>query len=272
MQDSSVVRICSCQISSIWEEPERTLEKAGVFIRHAAASGASLICFPEQFATGWDPRPRKNIQDIHGSIVSSLQAYAKEYHIGILGSFRRAGDPLPKNTVVMIGRDGSILSTYAKMHLFSHGHEDEGNSPGSDLGIFTLDTLICGIAICYDLRFPDLFRLYAQRGAQAVFIPAAWPLTRIRHWELFIQARALENQMYIIGVNTTGQTPIDSYSGNSLAADPQGTIISRANEAEQLVFTDLDPAAVAAERRQFPVEKDRKDALYHSLSHDCRGR
>lgn len=122
MQNSSVVRICSAQISSIWEEPEKTLEKAGTFIRHAAASGAALICFPEQFATGWDPQPRKNIQDIHGCIVSSLQAYAKEYGIGILGSFRQVNDPLPKNTAVAIGMDGRILSTYAKMHLFSSGH------------------------------------------------------------------------------------------------------------------------------------------------------
>jgi predicted amidohydrolase len=268
MQNQSVVRICSAQIASIWEEPEKTLEKAGVFIRHAAASGAALICFPEQFATGWDPQPRKNIQDIHGSIVSSLQAYTKEYGIGILGSFRQKHDPLPKNTAVVIGSDGRILSTYSKMHLFSYGHEDEGNSPGTDLGIFTLGSLSCGIAICYDLRFPDLFRLYSQKGVQAVFVPSAWPHIRTRHWELFIPARALENQMYIIGVNTTGQTPIESYSGNSMTADPQGTIISRANDAEQLVFTDLDPAAVSATRRQFPVERDRRDALYHSLSRD----
>ena len=272
MQNPSVVRICSAQIASIWEEPEKTLEKAGIFIRHAAASGAALICFPEQFATGWDPQPRKNIQDIHGSIVSSLQGYAKECGIGILGSFRQADDPLPKNTAVAIGRDGTILSTYAKMHLFSSGHEDEGNSPGTALGIFTLDTLTCGIAICYDLRFPDLFRLYAQKGVQVVFVPSAWPHIRTRHWELFIQARALENQMYVLGVNTTGQTPIDRYSGGSMTADPLGIIISRANDAEQLVFTDLDPAVVDTARRQFPVEKDRKDALYRALSRESSGR
>jgi predicted amidohydrolase len=237
MDNPSVVRICSAQISSIWEEPEKTLEKA----------------------------------DIHGSIVSSLQAYAKAYRITILGSFRQVNDPLPKNSAVVIGRDGTILSTYAKMHLFSHGHEDEGNSPGTDLGMFTLDSLTCGIAICYDLRFPDLFRLYAKNGVQAVFIPSAWPQIRTRHWELFIQARALENQMYVIGVNITGQTPIEFYSGNSMTADPQGIIISRANDAEQLVFTDLDPAIVAETRHRFPVEKDRRDALYRSLSPDNRG-
>ena len=243
-----------------------------MFARHAAASGATLICFPEQFATGWDPRPQKNIENIHGSIVTTLQAYAKEYGIGILGSFRQANNPLPKNTAVAIGRDGTILSTYSKMHLFSYGHEDKGSSPGTDLGIFTHDSLTCGIAICYDLRFPDLFRLYARNGVGVVFVPSAWPQFRTRHWELFIQARALENQMYIVGVNTTGKTPIESYSGDSMTADPQGTIISRANEAEQLVFTDLDPAFIATTRHHFPVEKDRKDELYHALSRDSGGR
>ena len=255
-------------MTSAWEDPEKSLAKAESLTQHAAASGADVICFPEQFATGWDPQPRTTIQDIHGSVVSSLQRYAKEYGIAILGSFRQANNPLPKNTAVAIGRDGTILSTYSKIHLFSYGHEDEGNSPGMDLGMFTLNSLTCGIAICYDLRFPDLFRLYARQGVQAVFVLSAWPHIRSRHWELLIQARALENQMYIVGVNTTGQTPIGLYAGHSMTADPQGIIISRANEAEQLIFTDLDSAAVAATRCQFPVEQDRRDALYRSLSRD----
>jgi predicted amidohydrolase len=260
-----IIRVCSAQIASTWEDPEKTLIKAETFIRHAADCGAKLICFPEQFATGWDPKPHKNIQDIHGSIISSLQAYAKEYRIGILGSFREAHDPLPKNSAVAIGRDGRILASYAKMHLFSFCHEEEANTPGTDLGIFAFDSLTCGIALCYDLRFPELFGLYAGRGVHAVFVPAAWPQSRIRHWELFITARAAENQMYILGVNTTGKTPVDLYSGASMTADPHGTIISRADEAEQLLFSDINPGEVERAKKAFPVEKDRKDALYHSL-------
>jgi omega-amidase len=260
-----ITRVCSAQIASAWEDPEKTMRKAETFIRHAADCGAKLICFPEQFATGWDPQPHNNIQDIHGSIISSLQAYAKEYRIGIIGSMREVYDPLPKNTAVAIGSDGRILARYAKMHLFSFCHEHEANSPGTDLGIFTFDSLTCGIAICYDLRFPELFRLYAKNGVHAVFIPAAWPHGRIRHWELFITARAAENQMYILGVNTTGKTPVDIYSGASMTADPHGTIISRADEAEQLLFSEIDPGEVERTKSAFPVEKDRRDALYHDL-------
>ena len=266
MAERKTVRICSAQISGIWEDPQKTLEKAGVFIRHAAASGADLICFPEQFATGWDPRSGKNIQGIDGIIVTSLREMAKENAIAILGSFRERHDPLPKNTAVAIGSDGSILGTYAKMHLFSHGEEHKGFSPGTELGIFTIGSLRCGIAICYDLRFPDLFRIYAQNGVQAVFVPAAWPQVRIRHWEIFIQARALENQMYVTGINTTGVTPVDSYAGASMTADPHGSIICRANETEQLLFCDIDPSAVGEAQKSLPVAKDRKDRIYEKLS------
>jgi len=260
-----IIRVCSAQIASTWEEPEQTLLKAETFIRHAADCDAKLICFPEQFATGWDPRPHKNIQDIHGGIISSLQGFAKEYRIGILGSLREVHHPLPKNTVIAIGGDGGILASYSKMHLFSFCHEHEGNSPGTDLGIFEFDSLTCGMAICYDLRFPELFRLYAKNGVHVIFVPAAWPQSRLGHWELFIRARAAENQMYVLGVNTTGKTPVDTYAGASMTADPHGTIICRAGEAEQLLFSDIDPGEVEMTRSGFPVENDRRDALYHSL-------
>jgi omega-amidase len=266
MQDPSGIRICSAQVASIWEEPAKTLEKAGILIRHAASSGAAIICFPEQFATGWDPESGKNLQDTSGLIVSSLREYARTHQIAVIGSFRSQGDPLPENTAVVIDKDGRILTTYSKIHLFSPGNEQVGFSPGSELGIFTLGPFTCGIAICYDLRFPDLFRIYAQKGVQVVFVPAAWPQKRINHWELFITARAAENQMYVAGVNTTGVTPVDTYAGSSMTADPHGTIISRANDAEQLVFADLDPALVETARRSFPVDLDRKDALYKALS------
>jgi omega-amidase len=252
-------------MTSIWEEPEKSLVKAELFIRRAAASGADLICFPEQFATGWDPSSRNNIEEPEGTVVSALRKYAKESGIGILGSFRERSEPKPKNTVVAIGKDGTIQSVYSKIHLFSPARENEAFTPGNELGIFTLGKMSCGIAICYDLRFPELFRLYAQKGVQAVFVPAAWPAGRIRHWELFISARAAENQMYIVGVNTTGKTPVDTYPGASMTADPHGTIVSRANDAEQLIFVDLDPAMVDSVRSFFPVGNDRRDALYREL-------
>jgi omega-amidase len=252
-------------MTSAWEDPEKSLAKAELFIRHAAASGADLICFPEQFATGWDPCSTRNIEGIEGRIIPALQKYARESGIGILGSFRERFTPSPRNTAVAVGRDGRLLARYSKIHLFTPARETNTFTCGTELGIFEMGGLRCGIAICYDLRFPEVFRAYAKRGVQAVFVPSAWPASRLRHWELFITARAAENQMYIVGINTTGTNPVDTYAGSSMTADPHGTIISRANEAEQLAFADLDPAVVDAARSSFPVGRDRRDTLYRDL-------
>lgn len=252
-------------MTSVWDDPARSLEKAETFIRHAAASGAEIICFPEQFATGWDPHSSRHVMDRGSGIVPSLQQYARDAGITVIGSFREQFAPFPRNTAAVIGKNGEILASYAKIHLFSPAGENTAFSPGTDLAVFRCGPLTCGIAICYDLRFPEVFSAYAARGVQAVFVPAAWPASRLRHWELFIQARAAENQMYVVGVNTTGKNPVDTYAGASMTADPQGTIISRANDAEQLVFVDIDPDASDAARTSFPVRNDRKDPIYRTF-------
>jgi predicted amidohydrolase len=251
------------------ESPDETLRKISPLVQHAAASGAEMICFPEQFPTGWNPDSLLSAEGMNGHIVLALCEMAKKYHIGILGSFRRKEvdeDSLPKNSAIAIGKEGNILARYDKIHLFRPGGEDRGFSPGSNLGIFKLGPLTCGIAICYDLRFPELFRIYAQQGVQVIFVPAAWPERRINHWELFITARACENQMFVSGINTTGKTPVDTYTGSSMTADPNGSIICKANVAEQLLFCDIDPDLVESARSSFPVAKDCRDALYNRLS------
>jgi len=263
-----VVRACSAQIGSDWEDPERTLSRAEQFIQHAARSGADIICFPEQFATGWDPESLNFAQGLSGPIITALKSFATESRIAILGSFREAASAEMRNTAVLIGSDGRLLACYSKIHLFSHARENEFFHPGTKLGIFSLGPLSCGIAICYDLRFPELFRIYAQNGVHVVFIPAAWPESRIRNWELFIRARAAENQMYIVGINTTGTTPVDRYSGTSMTADPFGTIIQRAGDAEQLLYSDLEIRVVEEARLAFPVARDRKEETYYALSRD----
>jgi predicted amidohydrolase len=122
-----------------------------------------------------------------------------------------------------------------------------------------------GIAICYDLRFPEIFGLYASKAAMCVLVPSAWPCSRIRHFELFVRARALENQYYVVGINPVGTTPVDRYCGRSLCADPHGEIVARAGSETDLMVVTLDTAAVEGARSHLPVHADRKDALYQSL-------
>ncbi|MGD1004732.1 MAG: nitrilase-related carbon-nitrogen hydrolase [Methanoregulaceae archaeon] len=259
------MKCCSAQLASCWENPEKTLKKAKLFIEKAASLEVSIIVFPEQFATGWDPCSHKFIQNRSGSIVSTLKKYAKEYSIALLGSFREQHHPLPHNTAVVIDGEGSIKVVYAKMHPFTPAHEERRYSAGDNIAIFNIDKMKFGIAICYDLRFPSLFQIYAKQGVHGVFIPAAWPASRIEHWELFIKARAVENQMYIIGVNTVGKTPVDEYLGSSMTVDPKGSVIAKAGEVEELLISDLDANSVENTRQNFPAHKDIRTDLYQKL-------
>jgi omega-amidase len=259
------MRCCSAQITSCWEDPATTLQKIRPLISYAAESGARIIAFPEQFATGWDPGSNRHLQDESGPIVTTLKTCAKEYSIAILGSFRKTHQPLPVNTAVAIGADGSVIAQYAKIHPFTFAGEDRCYSAGDDIAIFEVGGMRMGIAICYDLRFPELFRIYADRGVHGVIVPSAWPKSRLRHWELFIRTRAAENQMYVIGVNTTGSNPVDVYAGASMTAGPDGSVIARADEGETLLYSDLDSVAVEDARRHFPVHKDQRTDLYRRL-------
>jgi omega-amidase len=259
------VKIFGAQIGSIWEDPAATLKKAEPFIREAADQGGSLICFPEQFATGWDPASRLHVQDRSGPIVSTLRDLAREYGIAILGSFREASGSGPRNVCIAVDMNGDELASYAKCHLFTPAGEDQYYIPGDATGIFTLGGMSYGIAICYDLRFSGLFSAYARKGIQAMIVPAAWPASRIGHWELFIRARALEHQMYVIGINTTGITPVDSYNGHSRAADPSGTVIAEPGSGETAFPVSLDRDTIDRIREAFPVARDQNPDLYSRL-------
>lgn len=258
--------IAGAQVRSVWSNPSASLEKAEPWVRAAAGSGASLICFPEQYATGWDPASGDFVQDKRGSIASGFRHLAREFGIAVLGSFREQGVQRPRNTCIVFDEDGEEIASYAKCHLFSPAHEEDHYEPGNDLGIFPLDGLSCGIAICYDLRFADLFRISAERGVHAMLVPAAWPASRIGHWELFIRARAIDHQMYIIGINTTGETPVDSYCGTSIAADPRGAVIARAGTGEELLIAGIERETVLTVRKTLPVIHDRRPDMYTRLS------
>lgn len=258
--------LCTAQISPCWQNPEQTLAQIKKRIAEAIECDASLISFPEQVTTGWDPVEGVNhVQTEDGQIISTLREYARDFSIGILGSYREYHLPRPRNTAVAIGSDGQILARYSKIHLFSPGGEDRTYDPGESLSVFTLDGCRCGIAICYDLRFADLFKLYRNGDVDLMLVPSAWPASRMRYFDLFSTTRAAEFQMYVVGINTVGVTPVDRYSGGSLVVGPDGVVICRGSEVEELLFTEIRPDYVDEIQKGFPVHLDRRDALYQQL-------
>jgi omega-amidase len=260
-----MVLICSAQVSPVWENPEKTILRSEPCVRKASEAGAGLVCFPEQFATGWDPLSKKHIQDRTGTVVQALRHYAMEYGLAVLGSFREAYHPHPRNTCIVFDEQGRELTHYSKCHLFTPGHEDRAFTAGEQLGLFELGGVRFGIGICYDLRFSPLFSAYARAEADAIVVPAAWPSSRSGHWDLFIRSRAAEHQLYVAGINTTGQTPVDTYKGSSMTADPTGEVVASLGEGEDILVSDIRPQRVTEVRRALPVRKDRRPDLYHRL-------
>ena len=266
-----VITVAMAQVKAVWENPKATLDLVTPLIGQASANKADLICFPEQFATGWDPHSRRHAETDRGMIVSALSEMAKKYRIAILGSFRLVEGGSLFNAAVAIGSEGDVIGIYKKMHLFSPDKEDSEYTPGEDIAIFSIGDMEFGMAICYDLRFSSLFHIYAAAGVDGVIVPAAWPEKRMDAWEIFIRSHALEDQMFVIGVNTTGITPVGSYQGGSLAASPHGEVLARAGPAEGLTLATLDPILVEEARRAIPAARDRKPGLYHAIYRNRTG-
>ncbi len=255
------MKLCCAQIRSCWEDPDATLARAENCIARASREGGDIVCFPEQFATGWNPTSQRHVQSIDGPLVTQLATLARDYSIAVLGSLRKASKPRPENTCVVISPEGKILAEYSKCHLFSPAGEDRFFQRGSTIATFPLAGMLFGIAICYDIRFASLFALYAEAGVDAVLVPASWPASRLSHWELFIRARALEYQIYVAGINTTGKTPVDSYEGGTLVADPTGAPLFSAGQDEGVYSCNLSRDFIARVRSALPVRKDRHPDL-----------
>ncbi len=255
------------QVASFGRDPAENRRRADVLAGKAAEAGAELVCFPEQFATGWSPTvPAGSGETAEGPTVTALRATARDHGIAVLGSFLEYTSERPRNTAVAIDAAGSMLATYAKMHLFSPGGEDCHCTPGDAIATFTAGAMTFGIAVCYDLRFPELFRAYAGAGVDCVLVPAAWPCSRLAHFEIFVGARALENQYYVAGINAGGSgRPGDPQCGSSLVADPEGTVIARGGRGEDLIVAPLDPDRIRDTRNRIPALKDRRSDLYHRL-------
>ena len=259
------ITLAIAQVAPVWEDPQAMLARVIPLIRQASLKKADIICFPEQFATGWDPGSSNHAETIGGRIVTRLSQAAGAHGIAVLGSVRLLENGSLYNAAVAIGEQGKVIGIYRKIHLFSPHHEDSTYRPGDDITIFSVGDMEFGIAICYDLRFSSLFHIYAAAGVDGVLVPAAWPASRMEAWEIFIRSHALEDQMFVIGINTTGNTPVDTYVGGSIAAGPYGDIIARAGTGEGLTFVDIEAGSVEEARRAIPAATDRKQGLYHEI-------
>lgn len=257
--------LCAAQISPCWNDPESGLQKMRRYAVEAVEGDAELVAFPEQILTGWDPDDATHATEDTGNLVEKMREIAREVSIGIIGSYREKGTKKPQNTCIALGPDGRTLAKYSKIHLFSPAGEDLLFSPGTALGSFTMNSCTIGLAICYDLRFAQLFQTYRNMGVHLMIVPSAWPSSRMKHFNLFTTSRAAEFQTFIASVNTVGTTPVDTYSGGTCIAGPDGAIRARGSDLEELIFYDIHEEEAETMRKNFPVHHDFEKTDYTKL-------
>jgi predicted amidohydrolase len=187
---------------------------------------------------------------------------ATKNKIGIFGSILEKRGLEVSNSASFIAPNGRMMGVYRKIHLFRLMDEDQWLAAGSSPLSMDLPWGETALAICYDLRFPEMFRNYAANGAKMIVIPAEWPLVRVEHWRALLIARAIENQCYIVAANAAGEIGDTTYAGHSMIVDPWGKIVIEGGEDPMLLTAEIEMELVDEVRERIPVLKDRRTDIY----------
>jgi predicted amidohydrolase len=265
------LRVAAVQLNST-DEKSRNLAAAERHVREAAADGAELVALPEKWnlLAGGDGLVA-GAEPLDGPSLGAAREWAAALGIHLLaGSISEAAGEKAFNTSVLIGPDGSDLAVYRKIHMFDVDvggvsyRESEHEEPGSEIVTAGAGELTVGLTVCYDLRFPELFRILAVRGARLIAVPSAFTSTTGRdHWEVLLRARAIENQVFVLAPNQSGTAPphFDSF-GHSSIVDPWGKVVATAPEGECFVAADLDLASQEEVRESLPSLANRRPEAY----------
>lgn len=265
------MRVAAVQLNSS-SDKDRNLATAGRLVRDAAADGAELVALPEKWnllAAGEELLA--GAETLDGPSLTAARGWARTLGIHLLaGSISESGAEKASNTSVLIGPDGENLAIYRKIHMFDVDaggvsyRESAHEQPGSEIVTAAVGDLVTGLTVCYDLRFPELFRILALRGARLIAVPSAFTrATGKDHWEVLLRARAIEDQVFVLAPNQIGQTAphYDSF-GHSAIVDPWGVVLAMAPDEECFVTADLDLAAQDRVRESLPSLANRQPLAY----------
>lgn len=232
--------------------------------------GTDIVVLPELWTTGPAGDDLDRLADPGGrGLAGTVGPLALDRGVHIIAGsvvVQRPGGLT--NTACVFDRGGALVAQYDKVHLFPPMGEDRRFQPGRRPGHFILDSVPCGVMICYDLRFPELARSLALAGARVFFVPAHWPLARLDHWRTLLRARAIENQVYVVGVNAAGSRGGEVFGGHSLVVDPWGRVLAEAGEEAETLVAAIDLGLVDEVRKAIPVFSGRRPAAYARLLTD----
>ena len=250
------------QMDVVLGQPEVNLEKAHDLAFEARRRGADLVVFPELWLSSYDLANAARYVSSDEAPFAAMVELARQNRIYVTGSLLTRSTRGYLNTAPLVSPAGEVLGTYSKTHLFPPIEEDKYLIPGDDMPLFDTPWGPTALALCYDLRFPELFRHYALAGAQIILIPAQWPYPRLEHWRTLLRARAIENQLFVAACNRVGRENQLHYFGRSAICDPWGETVIEAGETEVLLTAEVDLQRVHAIREEIPVFQNRRGDLY----------
>lgn len=250
------------QFDVLLGDVDANVETAIAGIDRLCATGVRLVVLPELWSCGFDGPGMAAHADRTPEILDRLSEMARRSGTVITGSLPEKAGSAIYNTLYVVDADGRMAGHYRKIHLFSLMDEGQSFSPGECAA--TCDTACgrLGLMVCYDLRFPELCRVLAVNDAEIVVVPAQWPSARITHWETLLSARAIENQVFVIGTNRCGEDPDLSFSGHSRIISPFGEILADAGEKEGAASAVIDLAEIDACRSRFSTIAERIPDAY----------
>ncbi len=256
------------QFDTRWGQPDHNMARVREWVAEAAQRGSDVVVFPELWDTGFvlDRAVELGTGATEGRFAEVAEL-AQEHAIHIVGSMLELGHPQGTsrpayNTAMWFSPDGASPGSYRKMHLFRPYDEDKYLLPGISPHWLNLPWGMSSIGICYDLRFPELFRSYAVAGCWMCFLPAQWPYPREMHWLTLLRARAIENQMIIVACNRVGQEGDQVFCGRSTIIDAWGETVIEGGDQEELLTATVDLAHVNYVRENWPVFEDRRPDAY----------
>jgi predicted amidohydrolase len=259
-------KICaaSIQFNVGMGEVDANLQKALAGLRRARQKDARLAVLPEMWSTGYDYKRLAALAEETPRVISALRQLTAELEMVVVGSLAEKEGGTIYNTAWVIDR-GEVAGSYRKLHLFSTMGEDRFLGAGDRTLVVPTSVGRLGVAICYDLRFPELFRKLALEGAEILCMPAEWPKPRQEHWRTLLRARAIENQLFVAAANCCGPQGKLDFFGMSLLISPRGDILAEGGETETELTALFDFEEMATYRFQIPCFRDRRPEIYGHL-------
>ncbi|MGI6358769.1 MAG: carbon-nitrogen family hydrolase [Bacillota bacterium] len=219
-----------------------------------------VILLPELWSTGYQlDQAGQLAEDSQGESVVLMQQVARAHQAYVGGSILGRKDGRVYNQFILVTPQGETLATYEKLHLFGLMEEDLYLAPGDRPMTAPVGGVTAGLAICYDLRFPELFRYHMRAGAELLLLSSEWPNPRLEHWRTLLRARAIENQFFVLACNRVGQDNNNTFFGHSMVIDPWGEILLEGDDREQVLDCEIDLSTVASTRERLPALRDRRE-------------